>query len=217
MAQIFPKWTNRTPPLAGLLLAVLGLSGVGFFWYFGSPYYTDVGYQPVQPVQFSHKRHAGDLGMDCRYCHSNIERSPTANIPSTQVCMNCHTTILATSPLLTAVVESWKTGVPIHWERVHKLPDYAYFNHAAHLRAGVGCSSCHGNPRQMDVVRQVQPLSMGWCLACHRNPTPHLRDTSKVSLTDTTWQPGPDQAQTAARLIAEKQLQPREDCSTCHR
>jgi len=218
LAQIFPKWTNATPPLVLAAKALVGLLAVGFFWHFGSPKYTDVGYRPVQPVPgFSHKLHAGDLGMDCRYCHSNVEISAKANIPSTQVCMNCHTQVRRDSPLLQQVRESWETGKPIEWIKIHKLPDYAYFDHSAHLRAGVGCQSCHGDIAAMDVVMQTEPLSMGWCLDCHRNPAPHLRDTSKVSLTDTKWTPGPDQADSAARLILEKKIAPSEDCSVCHR
>jgi hypothetical protein len=217
LAQIFPKWTNATPPLVAVGMALAGLMAVGFFWHFGSPKYTDAGYQPHQPVAYSHKLHAGDLGMDCRYCHSNVEVSYEANIPSTQVCMNCHAQVRLDSALLQPVRESFQSGTPIRWIRVHKLPDYAYFDHSVHLRAGVGCQSCHGNVRAMDEIIQVQPLSMSWCLECHRDPAMHLRDTTKVSLTDTQWTPGPDQLEVAARLIQDKQLAPPEDCSACHR
>lgn len=215
MAQIFPKWTNKIPPI--LLLAVfLGLTGiVGFFWYYGSPEYTDVGYRPEQPVPYSHKLHAGDLGMDCRYCHTSVEVSAKANVPPTQTCMNCHTLILTESEKLLPVRESWTTGKPIEWVRVHKIADYAYFNHSVHVNAGVGCSSCHGNIAEMEKVMQVEPLSMGWCLECHRNPDPYLRPVSEV--TNMNWIPQENQLEIAQQIKKEKNIAPPEDCSGCHR
>jgi len=215
LAQIFPEWTNKLPIY---LLTALGLTGaavVGFFWYYGSPKYTDVGYRPEQPVPYSHKRHAGDLGMDCRYCHSNVERSAPANIPSTQTCMNCHTLVLNESEKLLLVRESWATGKPIEWIRVHKLPDYVYFNHSAHLRAGVGCESCHGNVAAMEIVEQKQPLSMSWCIDCHRDPSMHLRPSD--ALTRMEWIAPENQKEIAVKLIQEKQIAPPLDCSGCHR
>lgn len=215
MAQIFPKWTNKLPTImavgfVGLItLVVLG------FWYYGSPSHTDVGYRPQQPVPFSHKLHAGDLGMDCRYCHSSVERSPEANVPSTNTCMNCHKMILPESEKLLPVRESFASGRPIQWVRVHKVPDFAYFNHSAHLMAGVGCASCHGNIAQMEVVQQSKPLSMSWCLDCHRNPDMHLRPPSEI--TNMNWTPPQDQAEFAARVKAEKNIIPPQDCSGCHR
>lgn len=215
MSQIFPKWMNAVP-LVLALGAVLLLSGVtGFFWYFGSPDYTDVGYRPVQPVAYSHKLHAGDLGMDCRYCHSNVEVSQEANIPPTQTCMNCHTLVKPESEKLAPVRESWLTGKPLAWVRVHKLPEYAYFSHVPHLRAGVGCESCHGNIAEMEVVMQTQPLSMGWCLDCHRNPDKYLRPTTEI--TTMGWQPPEDQLVFAAKVKKEKNIAPPEECSACHR
>jgi len=215
VAQIFPKWTNKIPPI--LLLAVfLGLTGiVGFFWYYGSPEYTDVGYRPEQPVPYSHKLHAGDLGMDCRYCHTSVEVSAKANVPPTQTCMNCHTLILTESEKLLPVRESWTTGKPIEWVRVHKIADYAYFNHSVHVNAGVGCSSCHGNIAEMEKVMQVEPLSMGWCLECHRNPDPYLRPVSEV--TNMNWIPQENQLEIAQQIKKEKNIAPPEDCSGCHR
>lgn len=215
MAQIFRSWTNKLP----LILAVGGLAAVasvvGFFWYYGSPWYTDVGYGPRQPVPYSHKLHAGDLGMDCRYCHYSIEKSATANVPPTSVCMNCHALILPESEKLLPVRESWATGEPVKWVRIHKIGEYAYFNHSIHLSRGVSCISCHGNVAQMEVVSQKQPLSMGWCLTCHRNPSPHLRPVEEV--TNMNWIAGEDQAEYAARIIQEKKIAPPEDCSACHR
>ena len=146
----------------------MALAVVGFFWYYGSPKYTDVGYRPRQPVPYSHKLHAGDLGIDCRYCHYSVEKSAVANIPPTSVCMNCHTLILPESEKLLPVRESWATGEPIKWVRIHKIGEYAYFNHSIHIDRGVSCISCHGNVADMEVVEQKKPLSMGWCLECHR-------------------------------------------------
>lgn len=215
MAQIFPEWTNKIPTYA-LIAAIFALSGmVGFFWYYGSPQYTDVGYRPEQPVAYSHKLHAGDLGIDCRYCHSNVEISPTANVPPTQTCMNCHTIILPESEKLLPVRESWATGDPIEWVRVHKLPDYVYFDHSAHLSAGVGCASCHGNVAEMPEVTLVEPLSMSWCLDCHRDPSKSLRPPAEV--TNMKWSPPADQTEFAERQIHDKQIDPPVDCSGCHR
>lgn len=215
MSQIFPQWTNKLPAvlLAATILLVVG--GVGFLWYYGSPKYTDVGYRPTQPVPFSHKLHAGDLGMDCRYCHSNIERSAVANVPATQTCMNCHTLVLPQSEKLLAVRESWATGKPIEWVNVHLLPQYAYFNHSLHLNAGIGCISCHGNIAEMEKVQQMQPLSMSWCLDCHRNPDPHLRPVDQI--TNMNYAPPADQEAFAERVKEEKKLNPTQDCSGCHR
>ena len=215
MAQIFPKWVNKIPLYFVVAVFLFGLLVIGFFWYYGSPKYTDVGYRPKQPVSYSHKLHAGDLGMDCRYCHTHVEMSPHANVPSTQTCMNCHTLIGSDSDKLLPVRESWATGDPIQWIRIHKLPDYAYFDHSAHLNAGVGCESCHGNVAAMEVVEQKKPLSMSWCLDCHRNPGPHLR--SQDELTKMNWIPPDNQAEIAKRLIKEKQIVPPLECSGCHR
>ncbi len=217
MAQFFPKWTNYLPPIIVGVIGVTLAAIAGFLWYFGSPKFTDVGYRPKQPVPYSHKLHAGDLGIDCRYCHVSVETSAKANIPPTQTCMNCHALVLPESPKLTLVRDSWKTGKPIEWVRVHNLPDYAYFNHSAHLRAGVGCKSCHGRVDEMEVVMQKEPLSMSWCLDCHRNPDSHLRDLGKTSVTDMKWEPAANQGDVAANLKKENSIAPSEDCSVCHR
>jgi hypothetical protein len=173
-------------------LLVLGAMGAGLYVptviYFGfSPKATAAGYAPAQPVPYSHALHAGQLGMDCRYCHTTVENSAFAAIPPTQTCMNCHTNIKGQSPNLTALVESWKKGTPVHWVKIHDLPDYAYFNHSAHVNKGIGCVSCHGRVDQMEVVKQVAPLSMGWCLDCHREPEKNLRPRDQV--TNMAWTP----------------------------
>lgn len=215
MAQIFPRWTLRLPFYLATGGPLLALGVVGAVWYWGSPAYTDVGYRPPQPVEYSHRLHVGELQLDCRYCHASVESSKVANVPPTQVCMNCHHVIKRDSEKLAPIRQSVETGMPMRWVRVHNLPDYAYFHHAAHVRAGVGCASCHGRIDQMEVVYQAEPLSMGWCLDCHRDPTAHLRPADAV--TDMQWFPPSDQAEQAAQLIEQKSLAPPEDCSGCHR
>ena len=215
MAQVFPKWTNRLPLALAAGLPLLAAIVVLLFWYYGSPRYIEVGYRPAQPVAYSHKLHAGDLDIDCRYCHTGVEVSRYATVPPTQTCMNCHKLIGTENQKLLPVRESWSTGEPIEWVRIHKMPDYAYFDHAAHVNKGVGCYSCHGNVAQMEVVSQVEPLSMGWCLSCHRNPDRHLRPLDKV--TDMNWTPPTDQLEYAKRVKEERNINPPEDCSACHR
>ena len=215
MAQLFPKWINRLPLYVAVAGPLFGAIAVGGVWYYGSPRYTDVGYRPTQPVPYSHALHAGELAIDCRYCHVSVDVSPVANIPPTQTCMNCHTVILRDSEKLAPIRDSFATGKPMQWVRVHNLPDYAYFNHAVHIRAGVGCVSCHGKINEMEVVRQVEPLSMGWCLDCHRNPAQHLRPPGEV--TNMEWFPPKDHAEFAANVIEELHLAPPVDCSGCHR
>ncbi len=215
MAQIFPEWTNKIPTIIAITVAVFIVAVIGFFWYYGSPRYTDVGYRPIQPVYYSHNLHAGDLGIDCRYCHYDIEYSSVANLPPTQVCMNCHKIIGTDNDRLQPVRDSWANDIPIRWVRVHSLPDYAYFNHAAHLRAGVGCSTCHGNIAAMEVVEQKQPLSMGWCLDCHRNPGPSLRPLDQI--TNMTWKAPSNQQEIASKLIEDRKIAPPVECSGCHR
>ena len=215
MAQIFPRSTNRLPLALALAGALAPVAAVGFVWYYFSPSYTDVGYRPVQPVPYSHKLHAGELGLDCRYCHASVEVSAVANVPPTQVCMNCHRLVARDRPTLQPVRDSATSGQPLRWVRVHNVPDYAYFEHRAHVRAGVGCVSCHGHVEEMEVVQQVEPLSMSWCLDCHRNPGPHLRPPAEV--TNMKWTPPRDPA---ARQRLQAQLaavNPPVDCSGCHR
>jgi len=184
-------------------------------FYASSPETVDVGYAPEQPVPFSHALHAGELGMDCRYCHTTVEQAAHAAIPSTEICMNCHKLIASDSEKLQAVRQSYSSGEPIAWVRVHDLPDFAYFDHSAHVSRGVSCVSCHGRIDKMDKVMQVETLRMGWCLECHRNPEPHLRPRDLV--TDLDWVPGDDPVQLGSRLREENNINPSIDCSTCHR
>jgi len=213
---IFPEWLDKLRPVIGAVLGLAPVYVLALLYYGGSPQALNVGYKPHQPLPYSHALHAGELGIDCRYCHSTVEQAAQAAIPATETCMNCHATIHTQSEKLRAVRESYASGLPIRWVRIHDLPDYAYFNHSAHVTRGVGCVSCHGRVDKMEEVAQVSPLSMGWCLDCHRNPEPHLRPRDEV--TNMTWQPDPAAAATlVADLRDEYGIAPSEDCSTCHR
>ena len=176
-----------------------------------------MGYQPEQPVPYSHALHAGELGIDCRYCHNTVETAAKAAIPPTQTCMNCHTTV--SHRLARSCCRSARATPPAcrcEWVRVHDLPDYVYFNHSAHVRRGVGCVTCHGRVDTMEVVYQVEPLSMGWCLDCHRNPEQHLRPVEFVTQMD--WVPDEDQLAARRRAAARHTTSTRPtDCTTCHR
>ncbi|MCB9831123.1 MAG: cytochrome c3 family protein [Planctomycetes bacterium] len=212
---IFPEWTNKLRGLLGPALLLGPVYLVVLFAYGASPETTDVGYQPTQPIPFSHAQHAGQLKLDCRYCHNSVEREEHAAVPPAATCLNCHATIKKDSEKLATLRDSVASGQPIPWRRVHDLPDYVYFNHAAHLDAGVGCVSCHDRVDQMDVVYQAQALSMGWCLDCHRNPEKHLRPKDRI--TDMAWKPEEDQESLGRRLRETQGINPSQDCSTCHR
>lgn len=215
MAQIFPRWTLNIPLILAAAAPAVAALAVGGVWYYGSPRYTDVGYRPEQPVPYSHRLHVGQIGLDCRYCHASVESSPVSSVPPSRVCMNCHHVVKRDSPLLEPIRSSVETGTPMRWIRVHNLPDYAYFDHAVHVHAGVGCRSCHGRIDQMEVVEQAEPLSMGWCLDCHRDPGPNLRPPEAV--TDMEWLPPSDHAEFVARVMEEREIAPPVDCSGCHR
>jgi hypothetical protein len=214
MAAIFPKWTNRIPLLIAVGAPVAFVALVVGVWYYFSPNFTDVGYAPEQPVPFSHALHAGEMGMDCRYCHNTVEDASFAAVPPTKTCMNCHSQVKTESPRLAKVRESYETGQPIHWVRVHMLPDYAYFPHNAHVKAGVGCSSCHGRIDQMERVHQAEPLSMGWCLDCHRDPEPHLRPVDEV--TNMNWDINDNDYNPAEDPDRVREVNPPQHCSGCH-
>lgn len=212
---IFPKWTNllregtAALALGGLVFAVVLITGVF------SPEMSAIGYAPVQPVEYSHALHAGELGIDCRYCHSSVETTAKANIPPTATCMNCHAYIKTESLKLALVFESAETGKPIPWVRVHDLPDFVFFNHAGHIQSNVGCVSCHGRVDNMEVVEQTEALTMGWCLRCHRDPDENLRPQEFVTTMD--WKAPGDPAAFGAQLRQEHKIEPSEDCTTCHR
>jgi hypothetical protein len=195
-----------------------GTALVGGLWYYGTNKHIEVGYAPVQPIEYSHKLHAGDLGIDCRYCHSTVERSGFAQVPATETCMNCHAKVRTDSVKLLGVRESYASDKPIPWIKIHNLPDYVYFDHSAHLNAGVGCASCHGRVDQMIRVQQVKPLSMGWCIDCHRDPSAHLRD-SPTEVTKMDWT-GPSKAVAlpgGGASINGREVHPPTHCSGCHR
>jgi hypothetical protein len=212
---IFPKWIDRLRPLAGVLLAVVPLYLVGMAYYAGSPETTDVGYSPVQPIAYSHALHVGEMGMDCRFCHTTVESAAFAAIPPTETCMTCHKNVAAESDKLPLLRASWADEKPIHWVKVHDLPDYVYFDHSAHVTRGIGCVSCHGRIDRMEQVAQVERLSMGWCLECHRNPEQHLRPQEFVTAMD--WKPFEPQEVLGKRLREKNNINPSTDCSTCHR
>ncbi len=214
MPQIFPKRANVLPllSLGGALFG--GLFLIFAVWYWFSPEYTDVGYRPIQPVPYSHQLHVDQLGLDCRYCHTNVEVSPHANVPPTETCMNCHAQIRTESLDLALVRESWATGEPIEWVNVHTLPDYARFPHSAHVNNGIGCETCHGRIDQMVVVKKVEPLSMGWCLDCHRQPELYLRPNDEIT-TMGYVQPANFVERNLERIRREG-VQPPTNCSACH-
>ncbi len=215
MKPVFSKSADKQLRIAASAILLAITAAITLSAYLFRPERADTGYQPVQPVPYSHKLHAGNLGLDCRYCHSTIERSAYAAIPPTETCMNCHTRVKAESPLLQLVRESYATGRPIPWVHIHKLPDYVYFNHQAHLNAGVSCVTCHGRVDQMAEVRQVKPLSMAWCLECHRNPAPEIRPRDLITKLD--WVPDRDPAEIGRELIAKNHIHPPTNCSGCHR
>jgi hypothetical protein len=214
---VFPRWTNKIPAIIGISVPVVLVGAVGVVAYTFSPNFTDVGYAPLQPVPFSHALHAGEVGLDCRYCHNTVEEAGHAAVPATATCMNCHRHIATDSVKLAPVREAYATGAPIEWINVHMLPDYSFFNHSVHVAAGVGCASCHGRIDQMEIVQQDQPLSMGWCLDCHRNPDPHLRPLDQV--TNMEYDPvaaGYDWRNDPQRK-GRHELNPPVHCSGCHR
>ncbi len=214
MAQIFSRSANKLPLMTLVGAAVAGLIiTVGIGYYF-SPEFTDVGYTPEQPVPYSHAFHVGQLGLNCQYCHSYVEKSAHANVPATQTCMNCHSQIKTESLDLLPVRESWATGDPVEWVKVHHLPDYAHFNHSIHVNVGVGCESCHGRVDQMVVVQQKEPLSMGWCLTCHRQPEQFLRDPGEV--TTMGYQNPEGFVEANLERIKREGISPPENCSGCH-
>ncbi len=215
MSAIFSKqFDTKLRLAAAAVVLVLGAAGA-VLGYLLLPQQVDTGYVPVQPVAYSHKLHAGNLGLDCTYCHYTVDKSRFAAVPATETCMNCHVRVKEKSPQLQKVRDSYATGQPIPWVKVHRLPDYVYFNHQAHVTAGVSCVSCHGRVDQMKEVMQVQPLSMAWCLDCHRNPAPNVRPVEYVTKLD--WKPEGDPAELGARLIKTKGIKPPENCSGCHR
>lgn len=226
MTRLFSRRADHRFKAVGITLAVVGLLVVSGVTYYATPAYTRVGYKPTQPIAFSHKLHAGDLAMSCTHCHTNVESSPHANVPDTQTCLSCHGAswgnIKSGAASLEPLREAERTGSPLDWVRVHKVPDYAYFNHAVHVARGVSCVDCHGQVNEMEIVSHKEPLSMAWCLDCHRNPWEKLRPADKVL--DLDWSPENDphfdakaQAELTRFLKEDVGIKPPQDCSACHR
>jgi hypothetical protein len=219
MAQIFSRSANVHSKvlIVGFIVLVCGAGWAtsAIFW---SPYTTYVKVPLEQPVPFSHKHHVGDDGIDCRYCHTSVEKSSFAGIPSTQVCMTCHSQIWTEAPLLQPVRRSLATNKPLRWNRVNDLPDFVYFNHSIHVASGVGCSTCHGQLDEMPLTWRTQTLYMKWCLDCHRAPEKFVRPSSEIY--NLHWQPPPDQEKQGARLVRQYQIDTTgrlTNCSVCHR
>jgi menaquinone reductase, multiheme cytochrome c subunit len=211
---IFPEWTETLKKWINLLLLGAPVYLVALIAYGVTPEAIRIGYQPDQPVPYSHALHAGELGMDCRYCHTTVERGAKAAVPPAATCMNCHQTVHPTSEKLLPVRAAFTENQPLHWTRVHDLPDYVYFNHSAHVSVGVGCESCHGRIDQMVKVYQAESLTMGWCLDCHRqvreDPTSVLRPKDKITVMGYRATP-------ADKALVAKDVYPPTNCSTCHR
>jgi hypothetical protein len=219
MAQVFRRSANAIAKgsIVGAVALIAAVS-LGAVTLDHSDYNTGAFLEKEQPVQFSHRHHRGDDGISCRYCHTSVEVSDSAGLPPTQTCMNCHSQIWADSPYLEPVRESWRTGRPIKWTKVHDLPDFVYFSHRAHVNKGVGCSTCHGDVASMAVLYQVTPLKMGWCLDCHREPERNLRPRDQIY--NTKWQPPANQREAGLKLKREYNVLGADvltSCSTCHR
>jgi cytochrome c7-like protein len=216
MPQIFRPSANTLSKLslASILMLVGGLIGLAML--LGrSSYVTRANEYVEQPVQFSHQHHVLDDGIDCRYCHTSVETSSFAGIPPTKTCMNCHSQIWQTAPILEPVRASFREDRPMRWVRVHDLPDFVYFNHSIHIKKGMGCESCHGRLDQMPLTRQVQSLQMEWCLNCHRNPQDFVRPRSEVFTMG--YRPTVPQSVLGPQLVKEYGIKSLTSCSTCHR
>ena len=222
MSTIFPKWTNRLPVMLVVGVVLLTSGVVAGFWYYFTPKYTRVGYQPIQPVSFSHATHVSQVGLDCRYCHTGEDKSWYSNIPTASTCMNCHRQVLKDDPRLALVRESAATGRPIPWVQIHRVPDFVYFNHAVHVNRGISCVECHGQVNQMDEVYHAKSLAMAFCLDCHRHPAAAVRPLDKVTDLNWKWNEDPRTAAEMQRVNGEKfvrewRVQSLQTCSACHR
>lgn len=216
MSQIFHPSTNTISRVsiygalffvAGSLWLMLEINRSGWI--------TQEGIARDQPVPFSHAHHAGAIGIDCRYCHTSVEDAAFAGIPPTNTCMNCHSQLYNDSPTLEPVRESFRTGQPLVWTRVHDVPDYAFFDHSIHVSKGVACVTCHGRVDQMPLASMASSLQMEWCLNCHRHPELYIQPRETVMMMD--WEPPADRAALGRELIEKYDIKTRTDCSTCHR
>jgi hypothetical protein len=218
MAQIFHPSMNTFSKVS-ILGAVFILAAVGLIWaeVIRSPYVTEAGVVREQPVPFSHKHHVSGLGIDCRFCHTSVEESSFAGMPSTKTCMTCHSQIWTDAPVLEPVRASFRTNESLAWTRVHDLPDFSYFNHSIHVKKGIGCYSCHGPVDQMPLMWREHSLNMEWCLECHREPERFVRPVEQVF--NMTWEPPANQLEEGRRLVALYQIETSRlsDCWICHR
>jgi hypothetical protein len=218
MPQLFHPSTNVISKLSIVaVVSAVPLVGVaGYF--FNMTYGLEMRVPKEQPVEFSHKHHVGDDGIDCRYCHSSVDKSSSAGMPSTQTCMTCHSQLWKDSPMLAPVRESFRTGVSIQWTRVHDLPDFAYFDHSIHVNKGVGCETCHGRVDRMPLMWQEASLQMSWCLDCHRRPEAFLRPREHIYTMG--YEPPANQLEFGRNLAIQYKIQDERtltSCSTCHR
>jgi hypothetical protein len=216
VAQIFSRrfGTLAKFTLLGALAAVIGMVAL---WRMLTDEPYDQHEAVEQPVPFSHKHHVGDVGLDCRYCHAAVETSATAGIPPISTCMTCHSQLFTDQAVLRPVIQSWQSGMPFHWQRVHALPQFAYFNHSIHVAKGVGCVTCHGRLDEMPLTERESSLSMKWCLDCHRAPAKNLRPAQEIF--SMTWQPSGDAQALGRQLLAHYKINTARltDCSVCHR
>jgi hypothetical protein len=216
MSQIFHRSTN-TIARVSIYGAVFLLAAMGYAVYelSASPYITDVNVAKDQPVPFSHKHHVGELGLDCRYCHTAVETSSSAGMPPTQTCMTCHSQIWVNSPMLEPVRASYRDDKSIEWIRVNAVPDFVYFNHSIHVAKGVGCTTCHGPVGDMPLTWRANTLQMSWCLDCHNKPENYVRPRDQVY--STRYKAPENQAELGMKLIQEYKIQRLTNCTTCHR
>lgn len=221
MAQIFHPSFNTLSKVS-IFGAVFFLGAAMWGWdaLLRSPYATQVNVAREQPVPFSHKHHVQGLGIDCRYCHTTVEESGFAGIPSSKTCMGCHSLVWKDAEILEPLRASYRDDESIRWTRVHDLPDFAYFDHSIHVRQGIGCSSCHGQVDEMPLMWQTSTLQMGWCLDCHRDPIANIRPREAVF--DMHWDPSQlDRAEREALAesygLTEERIASLTNCSVCHR
>jgi hypothetical protein len=216
MAALFPRWTN-TAARASLLAAACALVGVpvALMAWVRTPNATRQ-YQPVsQPIAFDHRVHVTGQRIDCRYCHYSVERSASAGVPPSSMCVSCHTDSWMSTSIMAPVRASVASSRPIQWNRVNALPGFVYFNHAIHVTKGVGCETCHGRVDRMASVYQAAPMTMSWCVSCHRDPAAHLRPVAAV--TTMGWTPPVPQRQLGEELVRENRVRELTNCTTCHR
>ena len=216
MSQIFHRSANTLSKVSIFGVLTLVASLILLAMALGRSSYVTGAHEYVQqPIQFSHLHHVLDDGIDCKYCHTSVETSPFAGIPPTKTCMNCHSQIFSTEPILEPVRASFRDNKPLNWIRVHDLPDFVYFNHSIHVKKGVGCESCHGRVDQMPLMQQERSLQMDWCLDCHRTPEKFVRPRSEI--TTMGYEPPEPQSTLGPKLVKEYGIQTRTTCSTCHR